>query len=70
MGTQKALNQQPPKNDSAKPLNCYNCGQLCHMEHKCRNIYTSLAQAHLTITEEQSYTAMITEINTVGRSDG
>jgi len=42
------------------------------MARKCRNPSTrpAQAQAHLTINEEQPYTAMITEINMVGGSNG
>jgi len=42
------------------------------MARKCRNQSTrpAPAQAHLTTTEEQPYTAMITETNMVGGSDG
>jgi len=44
------------------------------MARKCRNPSTrpgqDQAQAHLTTIEDQPYTAMITEVNMVGGSDG
>jgi hypothetical protein len=65
----KAPNKQPRNNDSTQPFHCYNCGQPGHMAGKCKNSSNRPAQAHLT-TEEQSYTAMITEINIVDGPDG
>ena len=58
----------PPKNDPGAPLfKCYNCGKPGHVAKRCRNKTNPEAQANLT--EEQNFTAMITEINMVGGSD-
>ncbi|KAK2429298.1 putative mitochondrial protein [Trifolium repens] len=66
----KTQNQQPSsKNDAATTFNCYNCGKPGHMARKCRNRPNPAAQAHLT-TEEQTYVAMVTEVNLVGGTDG
>ncbi|KAK2442716.1 putative mitochondrial protein [Trifolium repens] len=64
-------NPPPQRNDSGTKLSCYNCGKPGHFAKKCRNRNkpdaSSNAQAHLA---EETFAAMITEINMVGGNDG
>ena len=61
--------QQPPnnKNDSGQFL-CFICNRPGHLARKCRNRPSSAPQANLTT--EEPFTAMISEINLIGGSEG